>query len=410
MQQQPFYGWTILAACFLILAVDGGVRFSFGVLIKPLALEFAWDRSAITFAYTLNMLVFGLCQFLAGRLLDQYGPRILFSVSALVATVGLVLTSQTNSLPEFYLYYGVITAIGISGITIGVVSATVSRWFQSLRGFLSGVAITGTSFGHFLIIPFLAFLLSEYGWRLSWIVLGILASAVVIPLSLAVMRKDPAEIGQEPYEYGDTAVRQRAKQLVSSKSPRQAFLSRSFLVIGTTYFICGAQDFFFVTQFIAFANDQGLTLQEASNIQGLAGLLSFLGLLFFPTLSERFGQGLPISLLFLLRIIGFSFLVFSPDTTSIYVWGLLMGFTLMATAPLAAALAAQRYGLKHIGLLIGAIFWIHHTGGAAGAYLGGLLYDTHHTYELAFTTGLALSLLAALTSLGIRAEERRSRP
>jgi len=69
-----FYGWIILLGGFLILVVDGGVRFSFGVLVKPLAAEFGWDRGAITFAYTLNMLVFGFAQMMAGRLLDRYGP------------------------------------------------------------------------------------------------------------------------------------------------------------------------------------------------------------------------------------------------------------------------------------------------------------------------------------------------
>ena len=143
-----FYGWTILLGGFLILIVDGGVRFSFGVLIKPLAAEFGWDRGTITFAYTLNMLVFGFGQLIAGRLLDRFGPKVLFSVSALIASAGLYLTAQANSILQFYLYYGVITAIGVSGITIGVVSATISRWFKSLRGFVGGIAITGTSFGH----------------------------------------------------------------------------------------------------------------------------------------------------------------------------------------------------------------------------------------------------------------------
>ena len=171
-----FYGWIILLGGFLILVVDGGVRFSFGVLVKPLAAEFGWERGAITFAYTLNMLVFGFGQMMAGRLLDRYGPRLLFSVSALVASAGLFLTSRTSSIPELYFYYGVVTAVGASGITIGVVSSTVSRWFRSLRGLIGGIAVTGTAFGHFAIIPALAYSLARFGWRASWMGLGVLVS------------------------------------------------------------------------------------------------------------------------------------------------------------------------------------------------------------------------------------------
>ena len=197
-----FYGWIILLGGFLILVVDGGVRFSFGVLVKPLAAEFGWDRGAITFAYTLNMLVFGFAQMMAGRLLDRYGPQRLFSISALAASAGLFLTSRTNSIPELYFYYGVVTAIGVSGVTIGVVSSTVSRWFRSLRGLIGGIAVSGTAFGHFAVIPALAYSLERFGWRGSWAGLGVLVSAVVIPIALGLMKKEPAEMGLSPYEIG----------------------------------------------------------------------------------------------------------------------------------------------------------------------------------------------------------------
>ena len=141
MTENSSYRWYVLMGSFLILVIDGGVRFSFGVLIKPLVSELSWDRGAVTLAYTVNMLVFACCQPLAGKLLDRLGPRVLFSLSALVATTGLTLTSAIDSLWELYLYYGVLTAVGTSGISISVVSSTLSRWFKSLRGFVSGLAI-----------------------------------------------------------------------------------------------------------------------------------------------------------------------------------------------------------------------------------------------------------------------------
>ena len=215
-----FYGWIILLGGFLILVVDGGVRFSFGVLVKPLAAEFGWDRGAITLAYTLNMLVFGFAQMMAGRLLDRYGPRLLFSVSALVASAGLFLTSRTSSIPELYFYYGGVTAIGVSGVTIGVVSSTVSRWFRSLRGLIGGIAVTGTSFGHFAIIPVLAYSLERFGWRGSWAGLGVLVSVVVIPVALVVMKKEPADMGLAPYETGDKAIADVARRPLPRTSRR----------------------------------------------------------------------------------------------------------------------------------------------------------------------------------------------
>ena len=397
-----FYGWIILLGGFLILVVDGGVRFSFGVLVKPLAAEFGWDRGAITFAYTLNMLVFGFAQMMAGRLLDRYGPRLLFSVSALVASAGLFLTSRTSSIPELYLYYGVVTAIGVSGVTIGVVSSTVSRWFKSLRGLIGGIAVTGTSFGHFAIIPVLAWSLERFGWRGSWAGLGVLVSVVVIPVALVVMKKEPADMGLSPYETGGKTTPAWRAAPAPDFSPRQAFLSRSFLFVAVAYGLCGFQDFFFITQYIPFATDTGLTGQHASNIQGLAGLASLVGVLAFPAVTEKAGHGIPLSFMFVLRIVCFGLLVFSSAEPAIFAAALLMGFTLMATAPLAAAMAGDYFGVRHIGLITGAILWVHHTGGALGALLGGVVHDATGSYWAMFVTCLVMAFAGAAACLGIR--------
>ena len=396
-----FYGWIILLGGFLILFVDGGVRFSFGVLVKPLASEFGWDRGAITFAYTLNMLVFGFGQMMAGRLLDRYGPRLLFSISALVASAGLFLTARTSSIPELYLYYGVITAVGVSGITIGVVSSTVSRWFRSLRGLIGGIAVTGTSFGHFAVIPALAYSLERFGWRGSWMGLGVLVSAVVVPVALTLMKKEPADIGQSPYEFG-ARIAPRSTLPAPDFPPREVFLSRSFIFVAVAYGLCGFQDFFFVTQFIPFATDAGLTSQHASNIQGLSGLLSLVGVLAFPALTEKAGHGIPLSFMFILRGVCFGLLVSSSGEAAIIAAALLMGFTLMATAPLAAAMTGDYFGIRNIGLITGAILWVHHTGGALGALLGGAVHDATGSYSGMFLACLLMALAGGAVCLGIR--------
>ena len=398
MAEQTSYRWYILAASFLILVIDGGVRFSFGVLIKPLVSEFSWERGAITLAYTLNMLVFACCQPLAGKLLDRFGPKRLFTASALVTTAGLVLTSQTMSLWHLYWSYGVVVAAGISGISIAVVASVLSRWFTQLRVFMSGVAISGTALGQFLFIPLIALLLENFGWRWTWTSLGILLSLVVVPISLLVIKSKPVENEQAPAG----AAGKFSRDL--SPSVSAVLTSRNFLLVGASYFVCGFQDFLFVTQMIPFATDQGLTAQEASNLQGLGGLLSIPGLLIFAAVSEKLGRKIPLFLTFVPRLVFFALLIFFDGRIWIYASALLFGFTLMALAPLGAALVGELYGFKHIGTLTGVIFWIHHLGGALGAYLGGFTYDLTRSYSMAFSLAMILAFVALLTSVSIRAQ------
>lgn len=406
MAEQNFYRWYILAASFLILVIDGGVRFSFGVLIKPLVSEFSWERGAITLAYTLNMLVFACCQPLAGKLLDRFGPKRLFTASALVTTAGLVFTSQTMSLWDLYWSYGVVTAAGISGISIAVISSTLSRWFKHLRVFMSGVAISGTALGQFLVIPLIALLLEKFGWRWTWTSLGILLSLVIVPVSLLVMKSNPAEHEQAPAGAVTGQKTGDAEKFSNDSSPSvyAVLTSKNFLLVGASYFICGFQDFLFVTQMIPFATDQGLTAQEASNLQGLAGLLSIPGLLIFAAVSEKLGRKIPLFLTFVPRLVCFALLISFDGRFWIYTSALLFGFTLMGLAPLGAALVGELYGFKHIGTLTGVIFWIHHLGGALGAYMGGFTHDLTRSYLTAFSIALVLALVALLTSVSIRAQ------
>jgi MFS family permease len=318
----------------------------------------------------------------------------------LITSLGLILTSQVESIYEFYVYYGVVTAVGSSGISIAVVSSTLSRWFKSLRGFVSGLAVSGTALGQFIIIPGLAFLVEGSGWRWAWVILGISLSLLIIPVSLFVMKRDPAEIGQNPYDKGNNQTDKRQEKTADDPAPRasEVLRSRNFFLIGTTYFICGFQDFFLVTQLIPFATDQGFSVPEASMLQGLAGFLSVPGLLFISAISEKLGRKLPLAIIFLPRILCFALPFLSIERVFIYALALLFGFTLMASAPLASALVGDLYGLKNIGALTGTILWIHHTGGALGASMGGFTYDLTDSYMIAFSLMFLLSIVAVISS------------
>ncbi|MBI2183177.1 MAG: MFS transporter [Deltaproteobacteria bacterium] len=301
------------------------------------------------------------------------------------------------SLWDLYWSYGVVVAAGISGISIAVVASVLSRWFTELRVFMSGVAISGTALGQFLFIPLIALLLENFGWRWTWTSLGMLLSLVVVPLSLLVIKNNPAE--NEPAPTG-------AKKVSHDSSPGvyAVLTSRNFLLVGASYFVCGFQDFLFVTQMIPFATDQGLAAQEASNLQGLAGLLSIPGLLIFAAVSEKLGRKIPLFLTFVPRFVCFALLIFFDGRFWIYASALLFGFTLMGLAPLGAALVGELYGFKHIGTLTGVIFWVHHLGGALGAYLGGVTHDLTRSYSMVFSLAMILAFAALLTSASIRAQ------
>ena len=106
--------------------------------------------------------------------------------------------------------------------------------------------------------------------------------------------------------------------------------------------------------------------------------------------------------MFVLRIACFGLLMASSSELAIFASALLMGFTLMATAPLAAAMTGDYFGVRNIGLITGAILWVHHTGGAAGALLGGMVHDATGSYAGMFLACFVMAFMGAGACLGIR--------
>ena len=194
-----YYGWYIVGASFLILFLNSGVVFSFGVVFKPIAAEFGWGRGPVSLAFFINMIVFALSTSAVGRLYDHYGPKWVILICTSFVAIGLFLTSLMTSLWQFFLFYGVLVAIGFGGTSIPLIGAMTSKWFVERRGLAVSLAIAGFSMGQFVLVPAFSFLALRYGWRLSYVFMGLITLVVNIPLALLIIKQGkPQAFGITP--------------------------------------------------------------------------------------------------------------------------------------------------------------------------------------------------------------------
>jgi len=124
-----FYGYTIIAASFIIQALAWGISNSFGVFFAPLLNEFGWTRATISGAASLCFLVYGVTSILMGTLNDRYGPRLIMTGCGLFLGIGFLLMSGIHSVWHLYLFYGLIVGVGLSGTDV-VLLSTMARWFE----------------------------------------------------------------------------------------------------------------------------------------------------------------------------------------------------------------------------------------------------------------------------------------
>ncbi|MEJ2222436.1 MAG: MFS transporter [Desulfobacterales bacterium] len=403
-----FYGWYVLVASFFLLFFQSGARFSFGIMFKPMATELAWNRASISSAFFLNSVFFALTLSLAGKLYDRYGPRLVILASTVFLTVGYISTSQVDALWQFHLFYGVITAVGLGGASVPLIAALMSKWFARRRGLAISMALSGNCLGQFVMVPIVNWFVLAYGWRLSYVLLGLVILAGNILLVLTVIKADPEEMGFKPYGYdsADTAAT-TAKPDNTIPQPNdlsliQAGKTASFWLFLLFMFICGSGDFLVAAHLVPVVTDYGVSPTAAANMMAWFGLLSMGGILIAGPASDLIGNRIPIALTFVLRLILFLMILKYPSPITFYIFAVGFGFTLLITAPLTTTLVGRLYGFTHVGTISGFITTIHHLGGGFWAFVGGVLFDKTGSYQTTFMLSAALAVIAVISTMAIK--------
>ncbi len=404
-----FYGWYIVAASFTILFFNSGARYAFGVMFKPIIKEFGWSRGTVSLVFFVNMIIFALALTVVGKLYDRYGPKWVIIVSSIFISAGFILTSFIHTVGQFFLSYGILAACGLAGTAVPLMATLTSKWFEKWRGLAISLSLAGNSIGQFVLVPLLSLVAVSYGWRASYLYIGIIMFIANLLLAIFVIKGDPHHLGLDPLGHGKTGNEPAAAGpqavILPGFTLKEAMSTRSFWLFMVTMFICGSGDYFATTHLIPIATDYGISPITAGNMLGLYGLMSLAGILLAGPLADRIGSKVPIVLTFILRVVLYIIVLKYKTVTSLYVFALFFGFTHLITAPLTPMLIGKLYGVTHLGLLTGVINTVHFLGGGFWTYMAGVIFDKTGTYQAAFGVSAILAMIAAIC--GFLMVERR---
>ncbi|HEV8661891.1 MAG TPA: MFS transporter [Candidatus Methylomirabilis sp.] len=401
------YAWVVAGVTFLALLAASGVRSSFGVFIKPLERDFGWERGAIALAAAFSLLIYGAIGPFIGRLVDRYGPRRVLALSVLLCGAGALLSATVTRLWHLYLWAGIFTAVGAGGAAIVTASAIAARWFEQRRALMMGIAGAGTSAGQLLFIPLAMGLTLQLGWRQSFVWLGAILVFLVAPLTMWLLRDDPGEKGLRPYGAAAPAPAGRAAGAALAPerrtAVREAIRSADFWYLAGGFFVCGyTSNGMIGTHVVPYAVDRGLGEMTAAAAIGLMGAMNVVGTLASGYLCDRFGKKVPLACFYFFRGVSILYLITVDTPVSLNVWAVLFGLNYIATVPPTSTLTADLFGRFSVGVLFGWIFLSHQVGAAAGAWVGGWIFDATGSYALAFLSAAVLAFVAAGLSLLIR--------
>jgi MFS family permease len=377
-------------------------------MFKPMIAQLGWDRASISLAFFLNMTIFALTLTIAGRFYDRYGPKWVIFISTVFMAVGFICISFIDSLWEFYVYYGIVVAIGVGGASVPFVAALMSKWFEKRRGLAISLALSGNCIGQFALVPLFTAFVLHYDWRASYFLIGLIILVVNTILAFTVIKGDPQDLGvtpsgrQEQTEITDEQGQTSAGDQPADLGLKDAMRTYSFWLFLIVMFVCGSGDFLISAHLIPWVTDYDISATTAGNMLAWFGLMSMGGILVAGPLSDLIGNKIPIALCFLLRICLFLLVLKYQNLIAFYVFAMAFGFTFLITAPLTATLVGRLYGFAHVGLLSGFVTTIHHFGGGFWAYMGGLIFDKTGSYRLIFLLSAVLAFIALVCTLFIK--------
>ena len=409
------YAWVIAGLVFVVGLITAGVRAAPGVLIVPLENEFGWSRATISFAISVNLLLYGAIGPFAAAIMDRFGVRRTMCLSMTATGAAVALSPLMHEAWQLVLLWGVVVGLGCGFIGAYLSAYIAARWFRARQGLVIGVLTAANAAGQLVFLPTMAALATHAGWRIMALVLA--ASVVVfVPILLLLMRDSPADLNLPPY--GANTVVPPAKPARNPVAAAFSALnvgarSRDFWLIAGGYFVCGASTNGLIgTHLIPACVDHGLTEVVGAGLLAATGVFSFIGGTLSGWLSDRFDNRYMLFWYYGLRGLSLMYLPFAFDM-SFYGLTLFMvfyGLDWIAGVPPTVRLLSGVVGQERTGIMVAWITVIHQVGGAAAAFLAGVLRISYGSYLQAFMLSGVLCIIAALMVLFIGAGRSRREP
>jgi MFS family permease len=183
MSSKIFYGWHVVAACFVIASFAWGLGlFGSSVYLQAVTTARGWSVTQVSSAITVFLVTSAVIQRPLGRSIGVHGPRpalLAGAVSMVVSVVSIGLVDRPWQLYPCFVLLGV----GWATLSTTGISATVAPWFERHQGRSITLAITGASLGAIVFVPLLIFVVSRWGLRDGLFGVGTIAAIVLLPSS-----------------------------------------------------------------------------------------------------------------------------------------------------------------------------------------------------------------------------------
>ncbi|HES5178806.1 TPA: OFA family MFS transporter [Streptococcus pyogenes] len=390
----------IIATAGILLHLMLGSTYAWSVYRNPILQETSWDQAPVAFAFSLAIFCLGLSAAFMGNLVEQYGPRLTGTVSAILYASGNMLTGLAIDRKEIwllYIGYGVIGGLGLGAGYITPIS-TIIKWFPDKRGMATGFAIMGFGFASLLTSPIAQWLIETEGLVATFYLLGLIYLIVMLFASQLIIKPTAAEIA-----ILDKKRLQNNSYLIEGMTAKEALKTKSFYCLWVILFInitCGLG---LISVVAPMAQDlTGMSPEMSAIVVGAMGIFNGFGRLVWASLSDYIGRRVTVILLFLVSIIMTISLIFAHSSlifmisiaTLMTCYG--VGFSLIPPY------LSDLFGAKELATLHGYILTAWAIAALTGPMLLSITVEWTHNYLLTLCVFIVLYILGLMVALRLK--------
>lgn len=369
---------TFLALFGIVGFAYYGLPFFYDFMVR----EYGWSRTVVTSGNAIGKLIVGpLFGFIAGWLIDKYGPRRLMLSGVIMMGVALIGLSYADNLGMFYLFY-VFNALGyVCGGPLPC-QVMISRWFDKNRGKAMGIAYLGIGAGGALVPQIAAGLEKNIGWHYALASLGILIIIFALPMVYFIKGSSvkPAESVKK-----DEAI------------PIKSILTNKYFYLLALGSMCSIGAVGGIGQHLKlYLRDINYSQAEAANVMSFVLLSSLAGRLLMGWLADIFRRKYVMMLIYLIVATAIPLLLMPDFPGRIYIFAIIFGIGLGGDYMIIPLMAGDLFGVRALGRTMGIILVADGVAESMFPMLVGALHDSSKTYTPGFLVLIGLALTGAL--------------
>lgn len=426
-----FYGWVVWAVAMLgIIATAPGQSYSVSLFIDAYIAEF-YHTTGIAdgvvgrlygadvlmlgsgMGRTIVSTLFGAGTFIAalsltqiGTLIDRYGNRPAGTVIAALFALVLVSLSLITGPLTIFLSFVAIRFLG-QGSMFLVSTTAIAKWWRVKRGWMMGLALVGFALFQRVYLPLLENLISTYGWRQTWVILGVVMGVVVVPVWWLLMRNTPESYGMQP----DSVIRESDVPAPVDDEENWTLPETRRLPIFWVFLfgrmIAGAWGTGLVFHQVSIFAQVGHSRVVTAATFGTIALVNAVVTFGFGRYVSRVRPGLVMGFQLAVMIFALLWTQTMTEQWMLTVYAVSFGIVMALGGSFDGTVWADLFGRLHHGAIRGFVTTFFIAGTSAGPILFGYSFDAYGSYTPVIYLGVGLICLPLIGSLTMRKPRRR---